>query len=152
MKKNFKFILGIAFLFLIWGQTAEAQILQTKSEVLESYGTPFYSGTSEDGEDFLFYKIPITTENSGTYYQRRVLFFKKSADGTETCYKFKIIEPSTETPFNISSFSRNLVQVDDMQWKDYGKGIIYKMEESQGACKITAWFDNEVELARVYKF
>lgn len=151
MKKNIQLFLGLGLFFLIFGQTADAQILQTKSEVIETYGTPFYSGVSDEGENFLFYKFPVTTNSSGTYYQRRVLFFKKTEDGTETCYKFKIIEPSSETLYNVSSFTRNLVQVKDMQWKDYAKGIVYNVEEVNGVCKITAWYDNEVGLAKVYK-
>ena len=138
------------FLFLI--PTTEAQILQSHSDVLEEYGTPFSSGVTKSGENYLFYKIPITTKTSGTYNQGRILYFKTGDDGVETCYKFKIIEPTTETVFNEISFNRDLVQIADRQWKDYGKGIIYKLEEVKGVCKITAWYDNSVDIVKVYKF
>lgn len=151
MKTNIK-LLGIVLMFLIFNQTADAQILQTRSDVIKSYGTPFSSGVTKSGDNYLFYKIPVTTKTSGTYEQRRVLFFKENENGTQICYKFKIIEPSSETAYNIFSFTRNLVQIDDNQWKDYGKGIIYELKEKNGVCKITAWYDNEVGLAKVYKF
>lgn len=151
MKKDFTRFLGIGLLFLIFSQAADAQILQTRSEIIETYGTPFHSGISESGENYLYYKFPVTTKNSGTYHQRRVLFFKKFNNGAEMCYKWKILEPSSEIKSNVSSFTRNLVQIGDMEWKDYGKGIVYNVETVNGVCSITAWYDNKVELAKVYK-
>lgn len=152
MNPNFKHFLGVIILFLISFQAVDAQILQSRSEVIKTYGDPFYSGTTKNGDNFLYYKTPVTTQASGTYDQRRVLFFKKADDGTEVCYKFKIVEPATETGYNIFSFTRDLVQIDEMKWKDFGKGIIYEVEEKKGVCKITAKYDNEVSLAKVYKF
>lgn len=152
MKTTIKYFLSVTLLWLTFGQTSEAQILQTRGDVIEAYGEPFHSGVTEKGENFLFYKIPVTTKTSGTYNQRRVLFFKDFGDGTEVCYKFKIIEPSSETGYNVYSFTKDFVQTDDRQWKDYGKGIIYEVKEVQGICTITAEYDNEVGLVRVYKF
>lgn len=152
MKTNYKILLGVGFLFLLFTQSVDAQILQTRSEIIEEYGTPFYTGTTKSRENFLYYKIPVKTATSGTYDQRRVLFLKTSEDGTETCFKWKILEPSSETAYNIASFTRDLVQIDDKKWKDYSKGIIYQVEEVKGVCKISAWYDNEIGLARVYKF
>lgn len=152
MKTNFKFLLGIGIMFLFLIPKAEAQILQTQSEVIEEYGEPFSSGVTKKGENYLFYKIPITTSTSGTYNQGKVLYFKTGDDGTETCYKFKVIEPKSETATNEASFSRHLVEVGEREWKDYAKGIVYKLEEVKGVCKITAWYDNSVDLVKVYKF
>jgi|SRR5690606_5741629 len=152
MKTNFKFLLGIGIMFLFLISKAEAQILQTQSEVIEEYGEPFSSGVTKKGENYLFYKIPITTSTSGTYNQGKVLYFKTGDDGTETCYKFKVIEPKSETATNEASFSRHLVEVGEREWKDHAKGIVYKLEEVKGVCKITAWYDNSVDLVKVYKF
>lgn len=152
MKTNYKFLLGIGIMFLFLIPTTEAQILKTQSEVIEEYGTPFSSGVTKNGENYLFYKIPFTTQTSGTYNQGRIIYFRTDEDGTQTCYKFKIIEPTTETAYNEASFTRDLVQVGDREWKDHAKGITYKLEEVKGICKITAWYDNEVGLAKVYKF
>lgn len=152
MKTKFKFLLGIGIMFLFLIPTSEAQILQSKSDVIKEYGTPFSSGVNKKGETYLFYKIPITTKTSGTYNQGRIIYFTTGEDGTEYCHKFKIIEPTTETAFNEISFNRDLVQIADRQWKDYGKGIIYTLEEVKGICKITAAYDNSVDLVRVYKF
>ncbi|UJH92860.1 hypothetical protein LZ575_10840 [Antarcticibacterium sp. 1MA-6-2] len=63
----------------------------------------------------------------------------------------KIIEPSSETIYNVSAFSRDLVEIGEFQWKDYGKGIIYEVKEVKGVCKITAWYDNSVDLVKAYK-
>lgn len=152
MKTQLKYLLGVGLMILSFSITTQAQILQTQEEIIKNYGEPFHSGVTEHGENFLFYKIPVTTKASGTYNQRRVLFFKDFGDGSEICYKFKIIEPSSETNYNISSFSKDLVQTSDSQWKDYGKGIIYEVKEVKGVCLITAEYDNEVGLVRVYKF
>lgn len=151
MKTKFTLFTAAGLLFLIFGQAADAQILQTRSEVIETLGTPFSSGISEAGETYLYYKTPVRTKTSGTYNQRKVLFFKKFEDGNETCYKWQILEPSSEAKQNMLSFTRNLVQIGDMQWKDYGKGIVYTMELVKGVCSITAKYDEEVALAKVYK-
>lgn len=149
--KNLKTLLIFA-LTLIFSAKVSAQILQTRNEVIDIYGEPFHTGVTEKGENFHFYKIPITTKSSGTYDQRRIMFFKTFDDGSEVCYKFKIVEPSSETLDNIASFSNDLVQTDEMQWKDYGKGIVYSLKEIKGVCLITAEYKNEAGLVRVYKF
>lgn len=152
MRTKMRYFLGICFLFLLFSYTTEAQILQTRSEIVENYGEPFSSGISKSGDPYLYYKFPVTTKSSGTYEQRRVLFFKEGDDGRQVCYKWKILEPSSEMKSNLFSFKENLVEVGDMEWKDHGKGIVYKLEEVKGICKITAWYDNTVELAKVYKW
>lgn len=152
MKAQIKYLFGLGLFLLTFSPTTQAQILQTRSDVIKTYGEPFHSGVTENGENFLFYKLPVTTKTSGTYNQRRVLFFKDFGDSSEVCYKFKIIEPSSETGYNISSFTKDFVQTSDTQWKDYGKGIIYEVKERKGICTITAEYDNEVGLVRVYKF
>ncbi|UJH92859.1 hypothetical protein LZ575_10835 [Antarcticibacterium sp. 1MA-6-2] len=86
MKTKIITLLGMGFLLLSFQQNVNAQILQTKSEILKDYGEPFSEGVTKSGENYLFYKIPVTTKNSGTYEQRRVIFLKKGDDGTETCY------------------------------------------------------------------
>ena len=151
MKAKLLLLLGLGFILFAFQPSANAQILQTKAEILKTYGEPFSEGVTRNGENYLFYKIPVSTKNSGTYEQRRVMFLKKGEDGTETCYRWKIIEPASETGYNVTSFSRDLVQIGEMQWKDYGKGIIYEIKEVKGVCKITAWYDNNVDLAKVYK-
>ncbi len=151
MKKKFQFIVGIAIMFLFLIPGAEAQILQTQEEIIETYGEPFSSGISKKGEKYLFYKIPVTTEASGSYNQGWVLYLKTFSDGSDVCYKFKIVEPTSETIYNITSFNRDLVQTDDMRWKDYARGITYTVKEVKSVCLITAEYDNEVSLAKVYK-
>lgn len=152
MKTSRNLIFGIGIVFLFFNTSLKAQILQTQSEIIQSYGTPFCSGIAKNGDNFLLYKIPVTTEASGTYSQRKILFFKKSEDGWEVCYKFKILEPSSETANNISSFSRDLVPIKDYQWKDYSRGITYNINEGKGVCQITAEFENDPGLVKVYKF
>jgi len=152
MKAKFTIWTGIGLVFFLFGQPTEAQILQSKSEVIEVYGTPFSSGTTKKGENYLYYKIPMTTKSSGTYNQGKVMFFKKEENGNEYCYRFKVLEPSSETLYNITSFNRDLVQTGESEWKDFARGITYHLEEDNGVCKIQAWYDNEVDLVRVYKF
>lgn len=151
MEVKSKILISLGLFFFLQFSLS-GQILQSKTEILKNYGEPFSEGVTRNGENYLFYKIPVTTKNSGTYEQRRVLFLTKGEDGTETCYRWKIIEPSSETHFNISSFSRDLVQIGELQWKDFAKGIVYEVKEVKGVCKITAWYDNNVDLVKVYKF
>lgn len=150
MKTHFKLLLATG-VFLIFTTGINAQILQTQEEIIEIYGEPFSSGISRQGENYLFYKIPVTTKASGTYNQGWVLYLKTFSDGSEVCYKFKILEPTSETIYNITSFNRDLVQTDDMRWKDHARGITYTLKEVKGVCLITAEYDNELSLAKVYK-
>lgn len=151
MKTKIQLLICSGLFLFLFAPVAEAQILQTREQVLESYGEPFSSGVSRSGENYMFYKVPVKTETSGTFYQCKVLYFKPFANGSETCYKWKIIEPASEAPDNISSFTRQLVQLDDLKWKDFDKGIIYEMEVGEKACKIIAKYDGEAALAKVYK-
>ncbi|MCM4160968.1 hypothetical protein FHG64_06080 [Antarcticibacterium flavum] len=152
MKTNLSLTFVIGFLMFAFSHTtAQAQILNTKSDIINTHGTPFCSGISENGDPYLYYKYPVTTKSSGTFDQRKVLFFKENENGEEICYKWKILEPASETKYNMFSFSRDLVQTDEMQWKDFGKSIIYDMEEKNGVCRITARYDNEVSLVKTYK-
>ena len=152
MKTHFKLLLAAVFLFFIYTPCIEAQILQTQEEIIETYGEPFSSGISKSGENYLFYKIPVNTEASGSFNQGWVLYLKTFNNGSQVCYKFKIVEPTSETNYNINSFNRDLVQTDDMKWKDYAKGITYTVKEVKGVCLITAEYNNDVGLAKVYKF
>lgn len=151
MKTHFKLLLATGLLFFIFIAGINAQILQTQEEIIETYGEPFSSGISKQGEKYLFYKIPVTTEASGTYNQGWVLYLKTLSSGSEVCYKFKIVEPTSETIYNINAFNRDLVQADDMKWKDHARGITYTVKEVKGVCLITAEYNNEVSLAKVYK-
>ncbi|MFO8146170.1 MAG: hypothetical protein ACQEQB_04565 [Bacteroidota bacterium] len=151
MKTHFKLLLATGLLFFIFTTSTNAQILQTQEEIIETYGEPFSSGISKQGEKYLFYKTPVTTEASGTYNQGWVLYLKTFSNGSEVCYKFKIVEPTSETIYNINSFNRDLVQTDDMKWKDHARGITYTIKEVKGVSLITAEYDNEVSLAKVYK-
>lgn len=153
MKTQIKNWLCTGLVLFLFAPFADAQILQSRDQVIKEYGEPFCQGVTENGDNYLYYKIPVSTETSGQYLQRKVLYFKEFRDGTQTCYKWKIIEPSTEAGYNISSFTRQLVQLEDMKWKDYGKGIIYGMEVNSEVCKITAQYDEgDTALAKaVYK-
>lgn len=152
MKTQLKLWISTGLFLFLFAPLADAQILQSRDQVIKEYGEPFCQGVTETGDSYLYYKIPTTTKTSGKYLQRKVLFFKKFKDGTETCYKWKIIEPSSEAGVNISSFSRQLVQLDDLKWKDHDKGIIYGMQVNSEVCKITAQYDEgNAALARVYK-
>lgn len=151
MKTHFKLLLATGLLFFLFIPGINSQILQTQEEIIKTYGEPFSSGISKNGENYLFYKIPVTTEASGTYNQGWVLYLKTFSNGSEVCYKFKIVEPTSETIYNINSFNRDLVQTDDMRWKDHARGITYTVKEVKGVCLITAEYDNDVSLAKVYK-
>jgi hypothetical protein len=64
-------------------------------------------------------------------------------DGSEICYLWKIIEPSSETNSNVAHYKSKFVETDYMQWKDYERNIIYDIVVKDGICIITAWWDNK---------
>ena len=153
MKKTISRILILGVILIISNQQSFGQILQTRSDIIKEYGYDYESGTAVDGTNtkYIVYKKEITTEQSGSYTQRKVIYFSTLDDGTEICNFWKILEPSSETNSNVAYFKKNMVEVDYMKWKDYETGILYKIEVEVGLCIITAWYDFE-ELLYWYDF
>ena len=58
MKPNFKLAIGIGLLFLIASFSANAQILQTRADVINTYGEPFHEGVTRMGKTFYSIKFP----------------------------------------------------------------------------------------------
>jgi hypothetical protein len=66
--KSTRFLL---FILLSCSQFSFGQILQTRAEIIEKYGTYYTSGTTE-GTEWLKYEIKVNTKESGTYNQGAV--------------------------------------------------------------------------------
>lgn len=118
----------IVLLIGITGNPAQAQLLETKSEIIAEYGQDYETGTTNSGRNYIIYELETTTEISGTYTLAKVFYFTELDDGEEICTLWKQLEPSSETNYNVSLLRDNYVEIDDMQWKDYENGVIYEIE------------------------
>lgn len=124
-------------------QHSFGQIGHSRSEIIKEKGYDYESGTTDDGTKYISYEEDVTTEQSGTYTQLKVIYFITTDDGTETCVGYRILEPSSETNTNVALLKKSFVEIDYMKWKDYEKEIIYTIEVKEGVCILTASFDFE---------
>ena len=141
MKSNT--IVGLtAFLFLDL-QTIKAQIFQNRADVINKNGYDYTSRVTDNGIKYITYDRKMNTKASGSYTQTKAIYFTKLDNGTEICYMWKIIEPSSETNSNVASYKSRLVEIAYMQWKDYEKSIIYDIVVKDGFCLVTARGDDK---------
>jgi len=143
MKSKIKLIVGLTFLLCLGSQTIKAQIFQTRADIIKENGYGYTSGVTDDGTKYIYYDKELNTNASGKYTQRKVIFFMKLDNGSEICYMWKILEPSSETNSNVAYYKSKFVEIAYMQWKDYEINIIYDIVVEDGICVITAWWDNK---------
>lgn len=125
---------------------SNAQLLQTRSAIIKELGYLGYgykTGISDDGINYIYYDKEMNTIASGKYIQRKIMYFTKLDDGSEVCYLWKIIEPSSETNTNVANYRKKFVQIGHMQWKDYEINVMYEIIVKDGYCLILAWYDDE---------
>jgi hypothetical protein len=64
-------------------------------------------------------------------------------NGKEVCNFWRVLEPASQTNFNVKYYKANFVELEPMKWKDYERKIIYTMEVKDGICVILASLDLE---------
>src|SRR5690554_2380315 len=141
MRSNILNLLTLGFLMAVSIQNSYGQILKSRSDIIKEKGYSYESGITDDGIKYIYYDQEFNSEQSGEYSQRKIIYFTSLDDGTEICYLWKILEPSSETNPWVSYFKKNMVEVDYLKWKDYETGVLYKLKVEEGLCVITAIFD-----------
>lgn len=139
---DLRFIL-VALFLLTSAQTSQAQIGLNKAEVIAEYGQNYENGETDDGMKYISYDKEYTTEQSGTYVQSKAIYFFEAADGTLICHQWLIIEPSSETNAWVKQLNKELVKIGYMEWKDYEKNILFKINVEDGLCLLKAMYDFE---------
>lgn len=143
MNSKIKSIVGLTILLFLGSQPIKAQLLQTRADIIKINGYGYTSGVTDGGTKYITYEKQMNTNASGNYTQVKAIYFTKLDNGSEICYMWKIIEPSSETNSNVSLLKKDFVEIAYMQWKDYEKNIIYDIDVKDGLCIITAWWDVE---------
>ena len=143
MKTIISTILMLGVILIISNQQSFGQLFQTRSEIIKEHGPDYESDTSSNGTKYIVYKTELTTEESGSYTQHRVIYFTTLDDGTEYCYFWQIFEPASETNPNMDYFNKNMTVVDFLKWKDDESGILYQIHVEDEICIITSWYDFE---------
>ena len=141
MKNTTKLLLGLSLMILSC-TNAQAQLTQTRAEVITSFGFPTATGTTEDGTPYIYYDKNITTVASGQYLQRKAMFFTTADDGNQICYMWKVLEPSTETNWNVNYYKSQYVEIGNMRYKDFEHNIIYDLDVKDGLCITLVWLDS----------
>lgn len=130
-------------LLSVFSISSNAQILQSRSEIIKERGYDYESGVTDSGTKYIYYDEETSTEQSGSYIRRKVFYFASLDDGTEYCQYWKILEPASETNPNVAYFKKRMVEVGKMKWKDYETNVLYTIEVAEGFCVITAWYDTD---------
>jgi hypothetical protein len=143
MKFEIKSIVGLTIFLLLCSLSIKAQLFQTRSIIIEEYGHEYTTGVTDDGTKYIVYDKRLFTNASGTYTQTKAIYFTILENGSEICYMWKILEPSSETNTNVTLFKSKFVEIDYLQWKDYETNIIYDIDVKDELCIITAWWDNK---------
>lgn len=143
MKSKIKSIFVLTNLLLLGFHPIKAQLLQTRADIIKENGYGYTSGITDDGTKYITYETKVKTNASGNYTRVKAIYFTKLDNGTEICYMWKILEPSSETNSNVALFKKDFVEISYMRWKDYEHNIIYDIEVKDGICIITAWWDIE---------
>lgn len=140
---KFKIILFIVSSTIFVSQS-NAQIFQTKAEIIKKEGTDYNTGVSDQGIEFISYYKPKESESSGKFTQAKAYYFFER-DGVEICNRYIIFEPSSETNSNVAMMKKSgLVEIDYMQWKDYENDILYIISVNDGYCKFDAMWNHDL--------
>lgn len=130
-------------LLLGYSNFTKAQLLTDKEEIIKEYGINYKTGVT-DGQkvNYISYLNKIKRESNYTFDQLKVMYFI-NLNGKEVCNFWRILEPASETNFNVKYYKANFVELEPMKWKDYEKNIIYTIEVKDGICVILASLDLE---------
>lgn len=130
-------------LLLGYSNFTKAQLLTDREEIIKEYGTNYKTGVT-DGQkvNYISYLNKIKRESNYTFDQLKVMYFI-NLNGKEVCNFWRILEPASETNFNVKYYKANFVELEPMKWKDYEKNIIYTIEVKDGICVILASLDLE---------
>jgi hypothetical protein len=137
----------IAFIMLTFVSVIKvnAQLLATKTEVIENLGPYDFVGVPDDSgydTNYFAYSKNITRDKTVSFKQMKMIYFKE-INSLEICYMWVIIEPVSQTNFNVKNFKSKFVEIDKMKWKDYEHNTVYSIDISKGVCGITAYYDFE---------
>jgi hypothetical protein len=137
--------LNVLLLSLLLGYSnfTKAQLLTDREEIIKEYGTNYKTGVT-DGQkvNYISYLKEIQRDSNGTFDQLKVMYFI-NLNGKEVCNFWRVLEPASQTNFNVKYYKANFVELEPMKWKDYERKIIYTMEVKDGICVILASLDLE---------
>lgn len=136
----FKLFLGIVFLQLVTSKYVNAQIFNTRADIINEHGKAYTAGVSEDGFKYLIYVKNVRTKSGRSYDQTTVYYFVTAKDKTEICHRWKKVVPSSETNIWVKALKESYVELSDTMWKDYENNIVYGMDVKNGSCIVQAEF------------
>jgi hypothetical protein len=120
---------------------ASAQLLTDKEEIINEYGKNYTSGVTDDSKcNYISYSKKILRDAKGAFEQIKIMYLI-NLSGKEVCTSWRILEPVSQTNFNVRYYKANLVEIEPMKWKDYERNIIYTIEVSDYFCVIEASLD-----------
>lgn len=138
--------LAFAGLLLVFALLpGHAQIGQNRQAIIAEYGDQYESGETDDGTPYISYEKSFTTEQSGTYTQIKALYFLEADDGSNICYKWILIEPSSETNAWVKYLNKEMVKIGYLKWKDYETNINYQLNVEDDYCLLKVAYDFENE-------
>jgi hypothetical protein len=132
-----KNIFNLFFFNLLIPFFASSQIRQSYSEITKENGLNFKTIYDNTG----FKTITYTDNGQG----KRFEFIE--TDNVFICFAYMYVEPINKANDFIKLYDKYFVKINDLEWKDYAKNIIYELSftKERDAVKVKATIDNRNE-------
>lgn len=134
-------MLLLSITLLCFTPQVHSQLLASYEACILNYGTPDGTGSTKDGDPYIYYDTAVTTDASGTFIQRKAMYFMKDKDGELFCFAWKLLEPKSEVNSNVAFYNSKFVKIGKMEWEDYETKIIYKVYVEDDLCLTEVWYD-----------
>jgi hypothetical protein len=129
--KNLLIISAILIAF-----TCNAQLGNTKAEIVEQYGTNYTSDrTSDDNILYILYDIPINQGTENEYMRGKVFYFQE-VNETLQCHLFANIDPINQINMWVKHLNSKYVPSGDMRWLDYTDYSVCTIQVDEGIVSV----------------
>lgn len=144
MKLQLKCIILLILVF--FGIKLDAQVLRSKSEVIELKGNEYTSGFTKEGNEYLLFTQVGEDKYGDTYpYAEQYIFYELENMEEPICIIKKIFEPSSMINEIVPILKRDYAELSYLKFKDYETNMIYKVDlleiDDTKYCTITIYFD-----------
>ena len=130
-------------LILTTGTQAYGQIMMEKKELIQQFGSNYATGLASDGSEYLSYDEAGTSVEGNEITTNTIYYFKKYRDSIDVCTHFKVIYPSSETPYNLIWLNNKMEYQGNLKWKDLSTGYSYKVQIVEPFFALTVFIDGE---------
>lgn len=135
--------LSLLCFLLVFNLSSYAQIMMEKKKLIEKYGPAYTTGISDNGSEYLSYEKVDEGLLGDVIIKTTLYYFIKHNDSIDICSHFKLILPSSETPFYILWLNDKMEYQGNLKWKEPTSDYSYKVQVTEPFLALTIFFDGE---------